>query len=299
MPPITTSPVAPVTKSVATTSTAVNRVTESDITPHRVPNKTAPNTTAPEYHPQPHKTGNSNASHPTAPGPPVPKRRGRPPNRKTGAEDAALLGGGKEASAVGDGVPPARVPANVRFEGSDGDAAPTRDDTQAQVAKQKGRKPKKAGKKAREVEEAPAVGDDEAPAPPKAGRKEKSGNGEQPLPEQAAHLVPSNPAVGAVACAPPSEAYPAPGRSTRKSPVLFDADADDICTGSRRKTNGGEVSISGVEQATLLVPLNPTVGAVVPPTIAHAGRSTRKSLVPLGADADDPYMRHRLPEEKK
>lgn len=58
-------------------------------------------------------------------------------------------------------------------------------------------------------------------------------------------------------------------------------------TGSRKKKNDDEVRGAGVVQATPLVPPNPTVGAVVPPTIAHAGRPTRKSLVSFGADADD------------
>ena len=233
--------------------------------PSRVPKKKGSNTTAPEHHPQPlNKTGNANAVHDTtisgstkarkgsarapvprtqgfppknagvdepAPledgevlaGPPVPRRRGRLPNKNAGAEAAALLGGAMEALAGGDGVPLARMPAHQRFEGPDGDAAPTGDDRQAQVAKQKVRRPKKTGKKARDEEQAPAVGNEEAPAPLKVG------SDEQPHPEQTAPapLVPSIPAVGAVP--PPPHAYPAPGRSTRKFVVPLRVDADDPC----------------------------------------------------------------------
>ena len=50
-------------------------------------------------------------------GPPIPRRRGCLPNKNTGAEEAALLGGAKEASAGGNGVPLAHMPAHWRFKG--------------------------------------------------------------------------------------------------------------------------------------------------------------------------------------
>lgn len=77
--------------------------------------------------------------------------------------------------------------------------------------------------------------------------------------EQATPLEPPNPIVGAVA--PPPEAYPAPGRSTRKFLVSFGVDPDDL-SGSRKKRNNDEANDAGVESSGLEMVVSTDTGHI-------------------------------------